>query len=399
MKHRYLITPEGTKDYLFEEAVLKKRIENRLRDTFQFRGYHEVITPSLEYLDVFTKTESGIPVEQMYKLIDSKGRLMVLRPDSTMPIARLSATRLKNEKTPLRLYYHQPVFSLNPSLRGRSNEMMQTGIELIGVTNQKSDIEVLVTATKVLQDLDIDNFRIELGHIGFFHYLVSRLEIDTDTKETIRQLIENKNYPALNDILDHLDNQKIASVIKMLPRLFGNQTVFSKARDCMKELDPEITQMLDYLQTLYQSLLELGLENKITVDLGIVNHTDYYTGIVFKGYVEGYGEEILSGGRYDNLLKEFGSDLGAIGFAVNVDSAVKALLSTKQHQITSAEILVFADQNYQVKALEHIAKLAELKITTEYSLFETMEDTLQYAKNKGIHRIDIVEEQIKTIQL
>ncbi len=399
MKHRYLITPEGTKDYLFEEAVLKKRIENRLRDTFQFRGYHEVITPSLEYLDVFTKTESGIPVEQMYKLIDSKGRLMVLRPDSTMPIARLSATRLKNEKTPLRLYYHQPVFSLNPSLRGRSNEMMQTGIELIGVTNQKSDIEVLVTATKVLQDLDIDNFRIELGHIGFFHYLVSRLEIDTDTKETIRQLIENKNYPALNDILDHLDNQKIASVIKMLPRLFGNQTVFSKARDCMKELDPEITQMLDYLQTLYQSLLELGLENKITVDLGIVNHTDYYTGIVFKGYVEGYGEEILSGGRYDNLLKEFGSDLGAIGFAVNVDSAVKALLSTKQHQIASAEILVFSDQNYQVKALEHIAKLAELKITTEYSLFETMEDTLQYAKNKGIHRIDIVEEQIKTIQL
>ncbi len=167
----------------------------------------------------------------------------------------------------------------------------------------------------------------------------------------------------------------------------------------MKELDPEITQMLDYLQTLYQSLLELGLENKITVDLGIVNHTDYYTGIVFKGYVEGYGEEILSGGRYDNLLKEFGSDLGAIGFAVNVDSAVKALLSTKQHQITSAEILVFSDQNYQVKALEHIAKLAELKITTEYSLFETMEDTLQYAKNKGIHRIDIVEEQIKTIQL
>ncbi len=399
MKHRYLITPEGTKDYLFEEAVLKKRIENRLRDTFQFRGYHEVITPSLEYLDVFTKTESGIPVEQMYKLIDSKGRLMVLRPDSTMPIARLSATRLKNEKTPLRLYYHQPVFSLNPSLRGRSNEMMQTGIELIGVTNQKSDIEVLVTATKVLQDLDIDNFRIELGHIGFFHYLVSRLEIDTDTKETIRQLIENKNYPALNDILDHLDNQKIASVIKMLPRLFGNQTVFAKARDCMKELDPEITQMLDYLQTLYQSLLELGLENKITVDLGIVNHTDYYTGIVFKGYVEGYGEEILSGGRYDNLLKEFGSDLGAIGFAVNVDSAVKALLSTKQHQIASAEILVFSDQNYQVKALEHIAKLAELKITTEYSLFETMEDTLQYAKNKGIHRIDIVEEQIKTIQL
>ncbi len=226
MKHRYLITPEGTKDYLFEEAVLKKRIENRLRDTFQFRGYHEVITPSLEYLDVFTKTESGIPVEQMYKLIDSKGRLMVLRPDSTMPIARLSATRLKNEKTPLRLYYHQPVFSLNPSLRGRSNEMMQTGIELIGVTNQKSDIEVLVTATKVLQDFDIDNFRIELGHIGFFHYLVSRLEIDTDTKETIRQLIENKNYPALND--NRLCYQNASQIIWKSNRIFKGKGLYER---------------------------------------------------------------------------------------------------------------------------------------------------------------------------
>ena len=146
MKKNKLITPEGTKDYLFEEAVLRKTIENKLRDAFQFRGYHEVVTPSIEFLDVFNVPESGMPIEQMYKLTDAKGRLMVLRPDSTMPIARLCSTRLKNESMPLRLYYNQSVFSSNPSLRGRSDERMQTGIELIGVSNPKSDIEVLVTA-------------------------------------------------------------------------------------------------------------------------------------------------------------------------------------------------------------------------------------------------------------
>lgn len=397
MNKNSLITPEGTKDYLFEEAVLRKKVENKLRDAFQFRGYHEVVTPNLEFLDVFHAAQSGMPVEQMYKLVDAKGRLMVLRPDSTMPIARLCATRLKNEPKPLRLFYNQPVFSVNPSLRGRSDEMLQSGIELIGVTSQKADIEVLVTAAKVLQDLKIANFRMELGHIGIFNSLVSSLNVETATREKIRQLIEDKNYPALNDILDGLEEQEAASVIKMLPRLFGGEEVFERARALIKE--PETVEILNYLESLYRSVRSLGLAEKITVDLGIVNRTDYYTGVVFKGYVEGYGEEVLSGGRYDGLLKEFGEDLGAIGFAVNIDSAVKALLSAGGHTASSSQVLVYSEPAYQIEALEHIAKLTEVKISVEYSLCETVEEALSYAKEKGIRRIDLISEQVETIQL
>ena len=392
-----LITPEGTKDYLFEEAVLRKNVETKLRDAFQFRGYHEVVTPSIEFLDVFDTNECGMPIEQLYKMVDSKGRLTVLRPDSTMPIARLCATRLRKEKMPLRLYYNQPVFSVHPSLRGRSDEVMQAGIELIGATGPKSDLEVVVTAVKALQDLKIENFRLELGHIGVFNALISELHISPSVKEEIRQMIEDKNYPALNDLVDQLENQSSASVLKMLPRLFGGQEVFRRARELMT--GEETLKVLDYLEGLYQSLGQLGLEEKITVDLGIVNRTDYYTGIVFKGYVEGYGEEVLSGGRYDSLLKEFGEDLGAIGFAVNVDSAVKALLNTKSHTVAPTEVLVFAKPENQIKALEYIQRLAEVKIVTEYSLFDTVEQTLSYAREKGISRIDVVEDQVKTIQL
>lgn len=391
-----LITPEGTKDYLFEEAVLRKNIEMKLRDSFEYRGYHEVITPALEFLDVVTVSENGMPVEKMYKLVDSKGRLMALRPDSTMPIARLCATRLKNEKLPLRLYYNQPVYSVNPSLRGRSDEILQTGIELIGVTSKKSDIEVLVTAAKAVENLKIDNFRIELGHIGIFNALVSALGISKEESETVRRYIEMKNYPALNDFLDSI-NTESAEVIKILPRLFGGKEVFKKARDLIK--DSSVNEILDYLEQLYTALSELGLNDKITVDLGIVNRTDYYTGIVFKGYVEGFGEEVLSGGRYDGLLKEFGRDAGAVGFAVNIDAAANALMKTASVEVPQAEVLVFSSEENEVRALEHVAKLAELKIMAEYSLCDTLEEASEDAKCRGIQRIDVVSNDIKTIKL
>ena len=274
---------------------------------------------------------------------------------------------------------------------------MQTGIELIGVSNPKSDIEVLVTAAKALQNLKIENFRIELGHIGIFNSLMKALNVSVSTKETIRQLIEEKNYPALNDVLDDLNEQETASVIKLLPRLFGGREVFQKAKELIH--DPATIEVLAYLESLYESLTALGLAEKLTVDLGIVNRNDYYTGIVFKGYVEGYGEEVLSGGRYDSLLREFGEDLGAVGFAVNVDSAVKALLSGKPHFVAPVEVLVFAEEAYQIKALEYINQLAELKIVTEYSLCDTAEQALTYAKEKGIARLDVITDTVKTINL
>lgn len=398
MSKNYLITPEGTKDYLFDELRIRKKIEYKLRDTFEFRGYNQVVTPCLEFLDVFNMSEKGMPIEKMYKMIDSKGRLMALRTDTTMPIARLCATRLKNEKMPLRLYYNQNVYSINQSLKGRSDEVLQSGIELIGDSTDKADIEVLVTAIKCLQNLDIDNFRLEIGHIGIFNNLVKLLNISKEEKENIRQLIENKNYPALNDILDQVEEKEVANIIKMLPRLFGEKEIFDKAKLLMQN-NSDLIKILDYLEKLYSILGELNLSKKIIVDLGIVNRAEYYTGIVFKGYIEGFGEEVLSGGRYDNLLKDFGRDLTAIGFAVNIDAIFNAVVKVKNISKTIPQVMVFAEKGYEIKALEHLDKLAQLKIIAEYSLKDSLEETMNFAKEKGIGRIDIVNENINTIEI
>ncbi len=107
-------TPEGTRDLLFEECAARREVESRLSGLFKARGYNRVITPTLEFFDVFDRESAGMPLETLYNITDSHGRLMVLRPDNTLPIARIAATRLREEAIPLRLFYSQNVFRRNP---------------------------------------------------------------------------------------------------------------------------------------------------------------------------------------------------------------------------------------------------------------------------------------------
>ena len=212
MKRFDLITPEGTKDLLFEECLARRDVEKNLRNIFKGMGYSEVVTPGIEFFDVFHKNSSYIPQEKLYKLSDTKGRLVALRPDSTIPIARMVATRLKEHTLPLRLFYNQ-------TLSGRSDEVVQAGKELIGSNSKRADLEVLSIAIHALSTYDSKNFRFEIGDIGFFMELVSQLDVDDSVIEEIRRLIEVKNYPALNDLLDSIGDNKITRALKQLPSL------------------------------------------------------------------------------------------------------------------------------------------------------------------------------------
>ena len=119
MKRYSKITPQGSRDYLFEECDDRRKVEHELSVLFKENNYRKVITPAIEYFDVFKSDNVGIESEMMFKMSDSKGRTTVLRPDNTMPIARMVATRLHNEELPVRLYYSQPVFVRAKDLAGR----------------------------------------------------------------------------------------------------------------------------------------------------------------------------------------------------------------------------------------------------------------------------------------
>ena len=399
MKRNDLITPEGTRDLLFDECLARREAEQKLNTLFTGLGYSEVVTPGIEFYDLFSSSTRHFRQENMYKLFDSKGRIIVMRPDSTIPIARLAASRLKDAKFPLRLFYNQSVYENNALLKGRSDEVVQAGIELLGGENRKkADFEVLSTALEALAGFDADNFRLEIGHIGYFKELMDKLDADDGIKEEIRSLISSKNYPVLNDLLDEVGDSKITKALKQLPRLFGGVDVLDKAAELYT--NDNITHILDSLREVITRLSALGYEGKISLDLGIVSQTDYYTGIVFRGYLSNIGEAVLKGGRYDNLVGEFGRECNAVGFGVNVDSAAKhMMLQGTNASGENAEVLVFGENGFEVEAMAYVHKLVKQGVKAENSLFDTLDESKAYAKENGIAKLVVINDKVNEISL
>lgn len=385
MRSNDMITPEGTKDLLFDECIIRQSVEDRVHSIFKSRGYSELITPSIEFYDVFNHNSGYFPQERLFKLTDCKGRLLVLRPDNTVPIARIVATRLKDTVLPMRLYYNQCVFTMEPSLKGRSAQTVQTGIELIGSSSKMADLEVISTAIEVLSSCSDGEFSLEIGDIRFFRELVDKLDATAEQKETIRDYIEAKNYPALNDMLDSIGKNEITHALKRLPRLFGGEEVFEKASKLFS--DEKIDAVLESLKDLYNKVSAIIGSGRLTVDLGMVNRTDYYTGVIIKGYLEGYGEEVLSGGRYDKLIADFGYDVPATGFAVNVDAVTQVELKHKPVKAAPVEVIVFAEKGFEMEALAKADELRKDGKKVEISLFDTIEETVKYAGEKDIAEV------------
>ncbi len=385
MKKFTKITPEGTKDFLFAECSAMDDVCGKIEAVFTTRGFKKVITPAVEFYDVFSLPCSGIEQEAMYKTTDNKGRLLVLRPDSTLPIARMVSTRLKNSLLPVRLYYKQAVYRSHPTLTGRTSENMQMGVELLGVQGIRADLEVLTTAVSAVSAVASD-FRIELGHAGVFDALSDNLSIDEAYKEKIRVSIEGKNYSALNNLLDKLAPCKAVSAIRSLPSLFGGEEVFEKALDVCK--GTKAVEALEYLHTLYKSLLPLDLGEKLIVDLGLVQRNDYYTGIVFSGYISGIGDAVLSGGRYDELLGEFDLPMGAAGFAIDTDAVTMKILSEGAISYSdNPDVLVFAKDGNEMRAIAMVDELNKDGVKAQFSVLPTLEATKAFADERGIAEV------------
>lgn len=379
------VTPEGTKDFLFEECRAKHLIESKLSMLFKFRGYNNIITPSIEFLDVFDRESAGILPEMMYKLTDTQGRLITLRPDSTLPIARVVATRLKDMQIPIRLFYSQNVFRKSGNLSGFNDESTQSGIELIGATGLRADLEVIMTAIETLKECGEENYKIEIGHAGFFKALAESLNTTDKEIEQIREYIETKDFMSLDNILSKFENVEVANAIKTLPRMFGTKEVLDKALELSD--NEKAKESISYLKELYKRLEEMGFGDKVNIDLGLVHRNNYYTGVVFRGYIEGSGVTVLSGGRYDNLMGEFGKDLPSTGFGVDVDVLANLMLQ-KRHfpSDTQADILIFGEDGCEIKAIQYISDLSMQGYTCENSVFDSKQESIEYAKKKGISR-------------
>lgn len=397
MKQYYKITPEGTKDLLFEECRTRRHIQKKIEKVFNERGFNQVMTPGIEYFDLFSIKAAGIKQELMYKFSDNKGRLLSLRADSTLPIARIAATRLQKEVKPIRLYYLQKVYRNNPGLMGKMNESMQAGVELLGVTGLRADLEVITTACDSLATC-VDDFRLELSYAGFLRSLLDEMNVSEEIKESIKEFIESKNYGALDSLLDDLEDTEAVNAVRKLPRMFGGEEILDKAYELSN--DKKIREKLDYLKNIYKLLKSYGLDGRLMIDLGLVNRNDYYSDIVFSGYVEGIADAVLTGGRYDKLIDNFGLSIPAMGFGIDVDALLNLTLNNKVFRPErTIEILVHGEEGFEIKAIKYAKELRNKGIACEDSIFDSADRALEYARRKGILKVYIVNEDVKEVNI
>lgn len=398
MKRYSKLIPQGTRDLLFEECDDRRKVEAVLSQLFKENNYRKVMTPTIEFFDVFKSDNLGIEPEEMYKLSDSMGRTTVLRPDNTAPIARLVATRLCADDFPVRLYYNQSVYTRNKSLAGRTDETEQSGIELIGDSSMDADIEVISMAYEALKRNNLNSFKLELCHAGFFNAILNKMDISDMQKADICNFIEGKNYAALGDLLDKTGPSVESDVIRRLPRLFGDVGVIDEAKALYS--DSASDEALDYLRAVYEKLCEIGLGDNITIDLGIVNRSNYYTGVIFRGYAQGSGLTVVSGGRYDNLLGEFGLDAAAVGFAVNVnvlcdvmreeiniDRPIRIALTKGRLEKSSVEL--FKKMGLDTEQLEKKGRRLILPVGNYEAVLSKAPDVITYVEH-GVCDIGVV---------
>ena len=228
---------------------------------------------------------------------------------------------------------------------------------------------------------------------------ITKVSRPEDVKEAIRDCIEAKNYPALGDMLDALPQSDTTKALRMLPRLFGGEEVFEKAAALCK--GQHFASILDELHSLWKSVAQFAGKERVTVDLGMMHRTDYYTGMILRGYLSGYGEEILSGGRYDKLIAEFGYDVPATGFAVNIDAVVKVLSkqqSGAQENQQRSNVLIWAAEGCEADAVEAATNLRKKGLIVEHSLSETLEGAQKYAAEHGIDSVLPIEVSKAAIQ-
>lgn len=380
--------PDGTRDYIFDECILPQEIEKRLAKIYSERGYRCLMTPLTEYYDVFDIKNKFMSQESMYKLTDMGGRLIVMRPDNTTPVARVVSSRLKDEPLPLKIFCNQHVYRINSNYSGKQCEILQSSAEIIGGDIMKGDITALSTAFSVLDSIGElgGDYVIEIGHAGFYKALITNLNLNEEEAEKALEYIATKDSSEVGFLEGEGDSYKKArQIIMTLPSLYGGYEVFAAAEKLACD-NPEALKVLDYLKKIYTVFKDAGFGGRIMIDLGIAHEIDYYTGMVFCAYSPLAGEPIISGGRYDELFSNFGRDIPAVGFALNIDliaEAIRKRYGTKSEDVPDA--IVFFEPSDLGTALEYI-RIRDIK-KYELSVCATLEETVNLAKIRGIKNV------------
>lgn len=310
--------PAGVRDYLPHAVARLRRIEQQVLACMDRWGYRQIITPTMEYYDT-VGVASSTSDQKLFKLLNNRGTTMVLRSDITAPIARVAASLLKEEPLPLRLSYHANVFRAIEEEAGREAEFFQTGVELVGDDSPEADAEVVALAIESLQAAGVERFKIALGHVGFLNGLLQEVLPERfEDQENLKHDLLNRDYVGYRNTISGLqltDSQ--TAKLEGILRLRGGREICEQALELSG--NPLARASIEHLCKVWEVLEAYDVPQHVLIDLTMIGDFSYYTGMTFEGYAAEIGSPVASGGRYDKLLKQFGRNVPATGFALKTN--------------------------------------------------------------------------------
>ena len=393
MTDNILNAPEGMKSYLPADALKFEQIRENMAAVFRRWGYEPIVTPLLEYYDSLLAGMEERARKQFYKLIDYDGNVLALRPEMTAPIARTVVNRREELSLPLRLSYYAPVFRYDMPQTGKNREIYQMGLEFIG-DSSFADAEVIITAVEAIKSTGIKNFKIDLGHVGYLKGIIEELQLSSSNARRLKTFLHSKDFVGLRSFLQELKVDK-TELLQDIPLLRGDEKILERAKKMVT--NRRSLQAVEKLKDIYSYLVSYQVAEYINFDLSLIRGLNYYTGMIFEGFTEKLGYTICGGGRYDNLLGQYGVEkIPAVGFAIGVQRLALALESLPKAENNLDGLLVFSQKSRKL-ALEWARQLHQrnYRIIIEEN-GNDKEKYIDMAQNKGADRVLFFDEQYVT---
>jgi ATP phosphoribosyltransferase regulatory subunit len=384
--------PRGARLYLPDEAARKRHVESRLFDVFRRWGYREIVTPSFEYADVLAAGTDVAVQENMFKLVDREtGRMLALRADITPQIARVVATRMREEPKPLRLSYVTNVFRYDEPRVSHYREFYQAGVELLGLEKPEAEVEVLGMAIEGLRALGLERFQLDLGHPDFIRGLLEEIKADAGRQEELREALARKDTAALERVVGEIaPPAHVGDALCALPTLFGRAPVLEQAAAHAR--NERSARALANLSEVHRLLTIYGLAEAVLIDLGEVRGFDYYSGTYFEAYVAGFGASVAGGGRYDHMLGRFGFDCPAVGFAFDV-ARVLAVMETQGVAVAlpGPDFFIIDFTREKTAALSLARRLRDRGASVARDIISRgLEESVAYARAQRVRQVLVV---------
>src|SRR6266568_2338759 len=323
--------------------------------------------------------------------VHETGRMLALRADITPQIARIVATRLRDEPKPIRLGYVTNVFRYDEPQVSHYREFYQAGVELIGLEKPEAEVEIIAMAIEGLRALGLERFQIDLGHPDFFRGLCEETGAEPARVRELRAALARKDASALERLVsDSTPDAHVREALLALPTLFGHEAVLDRAAGLAR--NKRSAKALANLAEVYRLLTIYGLADAILLDLGEVRGFDYYSGTYFEAYVSGFGASVAAGGRYDHMLARFGYDCAAVGFAFDV-ARVLSVMETQgvAVELPGPDFFIIDFTRDKTAALSLARRLRDLGASVARDIISrALEESVAYARARHVRHVLIV---------